>query len=93
MAKGGLLTNEYRKLHDMVASTSYPLCGVEDESKMHLLRDCVKVQPIWLKFFGDGIWPDFFMGSLTDQLAIGLKVQTQKERCRRRTLLFGYVIC
>lgn len=76
IAKGGLLTNGYRKRSHMTDSALCPLCGIEEENTMHILRDCVcGVKGVWISSVHGGPRGNFFSASLKQWLHTNLQMR------------------
>lgn len=60
IAKGGLLTNSYHWNHHMGTSYMCPVCGVEEETSLHILHDCTHVRCAWVQIIDSNVWNLFF---------------------------------
>ncbi|KAK7274720.1 hypothetical protein RIF29_15817 [Crotalaria pallida] len=45
-----VLSQEYRGRRYMMTDVLFPCCGIEEESTLHAIRDCLEVQNVWLHF-------------------------------------------
>ncbi|KAK7251566.1 hypothetical protein RIF29_34871 [Crotalaria pallida] len=54
-----LPTNLFRKGRHVAQNALCPLCGLEDESTLHALRDCGEAQQLWICLVTSGLDPLF----------------------------------
>lgn len=62
VAKEALVTNEWRKKRQLTESECCLVCNSEEESVLHLLRDCSQMQQVWhILFAGLDLPNSFFL--------------------------------
>lgn len=59
MAMEAIMTNDLRLRRGLTDTTPCPMCGREDETLMHLFRDCDDVKDAWW-VISKGIVPNYF---------------------------------
>lgn len=66
LANDGLWVNFKRWQARMSGNPRCPLCDIEEETALHLFRDCSEVKPLWLQICDPSCLPRFFQLSLKD---------------------------
>lgn len=76
MAMSAFLTNDARRRRGLTDSALCPVCGLEDETMIHLFRDCGRIKDTWLLIFQGLIDANFFLQDGMTWLENNLKDQT-----------------
>ncbi|OMO81305.1 reverse transcriptase [Corchorus capsularis] len=84
--RGRLLTNSLRATWGMGNDPKCHLCGLEEESLVHILRDCPTSRKVW-DYFGKPLNSDSLMQWLDDNLAL----RTLHDRVEWR-IIFGVTL-
>lgn len=89
MTQGALVTNSWRKRRSLCEVDVCPICSEEEESIMHMTRDCNFMKQVWIKL-AEGCIPirDFFNMDIHGWISQNLKEKSLR-RGFRWTLLFG----
>lgn len=73
MAHGALVTNVFRLDRGIVDSGCCPICNIEEESIIHMSRDCVKASQVWNLLAHNNLPHVFFVLDFQTWLFVNLK--------------------
>lgn len=92
LAHKALITNVWREKRHLVDSNYCPVCGTEEESVMHVVRDCARMVQVWL-IISDGHLPHntFFTENLEQWLLSNLKSVAHRKSLNW-PLIFGTTV-
>lgn len=87
-----MLTNHERRRRHMTDDLAYPFCAAEDESLLHLFRDCNRASRLWFSF-QNLTDPEFWSERNWSKWLIRmLKDRRQDIEVGNRKLVFGVTL-
>lgn len=91
-AKNKILTNVQRKKRDLTSNPLCSICRVEDESVIHVLRDCPASKDVWKMLVHPSHWSNFFKGDIIDWFLFNSKREIRKLHTINWKLTFGEAV-
>lgn len=87
-----LITTSWRRRRNLDASATCPICGVEDETVLHMVRDCTRMKLVWKALLGASVpQVSFFADDLSKWLDSNL-MSIEFKRGFRWPLIFGTAV-